>query len=202
MTLSLTERIAERRGKNDSLFIVKLLVSVLAVLCIVMTVWGYVVIDGSSMENTLHDGDFVFINKLAEPQRGDIVVVDMGRSDSDYVIKRVIALEGDALYAENGVLYLCPAGAEGFTIVDEDYLFEEWLDISDVKPNTFGSEQDPLVIEKGCFFYMGDNRNDSYDCRAYGQQPIDHVLGVVTNWSMAIKDGLTSFLQIFTTCNR
>ena len=65
------------------------------------------------------------------------------------------------------------------------------------KPDTFASESAPLQIPDGEIFYMGDNRNESYDCRAYGPQPEEHVWGVVTGWSMEMKGFFTSVFNIF-----
>ncbi|OPL10235.1 MAG: hypothetical protein AVO34_11555 [Firmicutes bacterium ML8_F2] len=73
-----------------------------------------VVVDGESMHPTLEHGERLVVNKLAgsDPKRGDIVVF---KHHANYV-KRVIALEGDAVRIENGVLRV-----SGLP-VEEDYL--------------------------------------------------------------------------------
>lgn len=148
------------------------------------------------MMDTLHDGDYLFIDKLAEPDYGDIVVVHTGRENADYVIKRVIALGGDEIYADDGVLYRKSKGEEDFSVVKEPYLYEEWLYASPDKPNTFGSASDPVRLAEDEIFYMGDNRNESYDCRAYGARKISEVSGVVTGWSLSLKGFFTGLFNI------
>ena len=197
------EFIEERRDPNGdltaSIRFLLIILGILALLVALFTfVWGGVRVEGNSMMNTLYDGDYVFVNKLSSPQRGDIVVVHTARANAEFVIKRVIALEGDAIYAEEGVLYRRNAGERDFTIVQEDYLPEPWQNAGANMPNSFGSREDPLVLEDGMFFYMGDNRNDSYDCRAYGAQPIEHVWGTVTDWSLAGKRFFTACFHFLT----
>lgn len=154
-------------------------------------------VDGDSMMDTLHDGDYLFMNQCAEPDYGDIVVVHTGRLNADYVIKRVIALEGDEIYAKDGVLYRKCKGEAGFSVVEEPYLYEEWLNVSLDKPNTFGSASSPIVIGEGEIFYMGDNRNVSVDCRAYGAQDLSEVSGVITGWSLKTKGFFTGLFRLF-----
>ncbi len=88
-------------------------------------VLAHFVVDGHSMDTTLHDGDRVFVNKLSyrlhDPNRGDVVVLHEinGASERD-LIKRVIALEGETIEVRNCVVlidgvellepYLDPAG--------------------------------------------------------------------------------------------
>ena len=174
-----------------------IILSILAAVVVLFTfVYGGVRVEGSSMLNTLRDGDYLFVNRLASPERGDIIVVRRdGDGGAEFVIKRTIALEGDAIYAVDGVLFRRDAGEETFAAVKEDYLPEPWVDRGANMPATFASEEQPLVIGEGEIFYMGDNRNDSYDCRAYGAQPADHVWGTVTDWSLAAKPFFTKCFQ-------
>lgn len=145
---------------------------------------------GTSMENTLYGapgsnpsnvgGDFVYIFK-AKPARGDIVVI---KSDNKTIIKRVIALGGDRVKLTDGKLFL--NGVE----VDEPYVSPE--------NNTPDLNNMPeIVVEKGKFFFLGDNRDISNDSRKYGCLPLDTVLGVVAEWSLNFKDSVTAFSTFF-----
>lgn len=200
------ELIAQRRDPDEEFHsLVRFIMVILAVFAFFLTIFTFlyngVRVDGTSMMNTLSHGDYLFMNLIAEPQRGDIVVVHTDRKSAEYVIKRVIALGGDEIYAENGILYRKCAGESVFSAVEEDYLPEPWEYIDENRPNSFGSAQDPIVIGEGEIFYMGDNRNVSVDCRnlSYGPQPISHVTGVITDWSLACKDFLTALFNIFGT---
>ena len=88
-----------------------LVLAALAVLCIA----GYrlvsryvataVVVQGRSMQPTLHDGDRFILNRLSYlrrlPQRGDLVVVkDPGHQD--YAVKRIVAMPSETLYFKRG----------------------------------------------------------------------------------------------------
>lgn len=202
MRVDFRQMIDERKRPKNELysaarFFAVVLLVVFAVIILFTVILGGVRVDGVSMEPTLHDGDYLFVNKLADAKRGDIVVVYTGRENAEFVIKRVIALGGDQIYAADGVLYRKYAGETEFSVVDEPYLQGDWLYAGDEKPDTFASESAPLQIPDGEIFYMGDNRNESYDCRAYGPQPEEHVWGVVTGWSMEMKGFFTSVFNIF-----
>jgi signal peptidase I len=61
------------------------------------------VVEGKSMETTLHDRERVIVNKaiyyMSKPKGGEIIVLKAG--DDVYWIKRVIAVAGDTVEAKN-----------------------------------------------------------------------------------------------------
>ena len=75
-------------------------------------------IDSGSMESTLYENDFLFINKAVygaqvpftrwctpkfrDPRRGELIVLRGIELDSLTIVKRVIGLAGDTLIAEDG----------------------------------------------------------------------------------------------------
>src|SRR3974390_2122599 len=67
-------------------------------------------VEGTSMMPTLEDQERVFINKFVyrlEPiQRGDVVVFRYPRDTSKSYIKRVIALPGDRVRIDDGLVYV------------------------------------------------------------------------------------------------
>ena len=145
---------------------------------------------GTSMEPTLCDGDYLFIDTTASIERGDIVVVEAnlhgGTAVYQWIIKRVIGLPGDSLYADHGVLYRKEAGEEDYSVVEEPYLGEVWQE--SIRPITVG---------EGEVYLLGDHRSVSEDSRSIGPQPIDRVVGVVTDWSLAAKDFLSGVFGFF-----
>ncbi len=148
-------------------------------------------VEQGSMEPTLHDGDYVFVDRTRDPQRGDIIVIYSERgSDSKYVIKRLIGLPGDVVYAENGVLYRIDAGTEGSYVVQEPYLTEDWK-----------QTLDPVTVPEGEVFVLGDHRSVSNDSRpapgSLGTLPLDGLLGVVTDFSLQHKTFFTRLFGIF-----
>ena len=67
-------------------------------------------VEGTSMMPTLEDQERVFINKFVyrlEPiERGDVVVFRYPRDPSKSYIKRVIAVAGDRVKIEDGLVYV------------------------------------------------------------------------------------------------
>ena len=82
-------------------------------------------------------------------------------------IKRVIALPGEHVEIKDGKVYI--NGEE----LDEPYLQDGIVtDIIGVGFNDF-------VVPENCIFAMGDNRNHSTDCRAFGCIPLEEIESTV-----------------------
>ena len=120
-------------------------------------------VDGFSMMPTLHDGEFVLVNKLAyqtgSPTRGDIIVFRSVSTPDLDLIKRVIGLPGDKILIRGGRV-----------IVNGQTLNEPYIAAA---PNYDGEWQVP----SGYLFVLGDNRNDSSDSHVWGYLPIQNVIG-------------------------
>lgn len=130
---------------------------------------------GESMMPTLHDKDKVFVSKLSDIDRMDIVIFHSDQKE-DYV-KRVIGLPGDTIKYENDKLYVnnkkveekflasYPAyqnPEENFT---EDFDLEELTGSNKVPPNKL--------------FVLGDNRISSLDSRYFQFIDQEEVIGEV-----------------------
>jgi signal peptidase I len=130
---------------------------------IINTVSARVRVDGFSMLPTLHDGEFVLVNKLAyqwgTPTRGDIIVFRSITTNDLDLIKRIMGLPGDKINIHNGQV-----------IVNGQTLAEPYIN---AVPNYSGEWQVP----EGYLFVLGDNRNDSSDSHAWGFLPEKNVIG-------------------------
>lgn len=160
------------RGVVDWIVVVG--VALLVAFLVRTFVLAHFVVDGHSMDTTLHDGDRVFVNKLSyrlhDPRRGDVVVLheDVPTApdrDRD-LIKRVIALPGETIAMRNCVV-----------TIDGVVLEEPYLDPVVVTPGNCGNEIAPTLIPAGEVFVMGDNRPGSQDSRAFGPVDFDDVVG-------------------------
>jgi len=133
-------------------------------------------------------GEFIYVDKYAKPDYGDIVVVyretDGGQKGN--IIKRVVAFGGDTIELVEGVLKV------NGKVVDESYLDADYN--SALEPvNTFGEH----TVEEGYMFLLGDNRNVSSDSRQNGDYPAENLVGVVPKWSMDLKSFTTKFYTFF-----
>lgn len=143
-----------------------------------------IVVDGSSMEPTLHDRDRMIVTKIGEPQRFDIVVFH-APDGSDY-IKRVIGLPGDSIEYRDDILYI---NGDSY---DESYLNEFKQRVMDGPlTNSFTLQETPVkdnVVPEGHIFVLGDNRRDSTDSRHIGAIPLEKVIGTTKIIYFPIKD--------------
>lgn len=127
-------------------------------------------VEGSSMEPSLHDGEFVIVNRLAyrwsPPMRGDIIVFRFPLDPSRRFIKRVIGLPGDMVQAKDGVVYV------NGHMLDEPYI---------AAPPRYDGEWRVGANE---LFVLGDNRNNSDDSENWGPLPSQDVIGkaVLVYW--------------------
>lgn len=114
-------------------------------------------VSGSSMYDTLEDGDNLWINKLSyhfeDPKRFDIVVFPY-QDSSVYYIKRIIGLPGERVrIEEDGTIYINNEPLE------ENYGYET------ISSNMIGRAKNNIILGEDEYFVMGDNRNDSKDSR-------------------------------------
>lgn len=138
------------------------------ILLIFLLLFRVVVVSGSSMNNTLVDGDYILLlNNVfySEPKYGDIVVASKEAFENgEPIIKRVIATEGQTVKID---------GQEGKVYVDDVLLNEPYI----ATPTT--NQNFSVTVDEGCVFVMGDNRLHSKDSRSseIGQIDCREILG-------------------------
>lgn len=112
---------------------------------------------GSSMENTLHNGDNLLVDKLSyrftDPERYDIVVFPYRHEKNTYYIKRIIGMPGETIHIDN----------EGQIYIDGEVLEEFYGNEVILDP---GVAAGGITLGEEEYFVMGDNRNNSTDSRS------------------------------------
>lgn len=143
---------------------ISFIVIILAIILIRLFIVTPVRVDGPSMNDTLHDGDILLLDKYDNKyERFEIVVFNY---NGERLIKRIIGLPGEVVSYKNNRLYINGNEIEdnyglGYT---EDFELKN-LNLTKIPDNEY------LV--------MGDNRNDSLDSRYFGTISKDKILGSV-----------------------
>ena len=143
------------------------------------------VVYGMSMSPTLENGDQLIIEKISPKvggiKRGDIVTIyihGMLDEGKDYLIKRVIAIEGDTIKVEDGKVYVNGEMIEE-DYIRGDYTYEERL-------------RSEVRVGRNQVFVMGDNRlkGGSNDSRSLGLFDVKTIRGkAIFRWFPFSKFG-------------
>ena len=138
-----------------------------------------------SMYPTLIQDERLWLNRWGRtthtlPKRGEIITfeepakitytsleIDQNNPVAQY-IKRVVALPGEHVEIKEGKVYI------NGEILDEPYL-QPGI-VTDVKK---GENFDNFVVPENHIFAIGDNRNHSTDCRAFGCIPLQSIESTV-----------------------
>lgn len=126
-------------------------------------------VEGSSMADTLHNGEIMFVTKFdylaGDPDRFDVVICHYPNRTEDFV-KRVVGLPGDTVSVSGGLLTV------NDVTYDEPYLTH--------RPDY---TLKPYTVPEGMYFVLGDNRSNSNDSHIIGPikraQIIGHVRSVM-----------------------
>ena len=136
--------------------IVYLLVVFVLIFLFIHYVGQRTVVSGSSMENTLSDGDNLIIDKISyrfrDPERFEVVVFPYKLDEKTFFIKRVIGLPGETVYID----------AKGTIYINGEKLEESYGREVIANPGLASSE---ITLAEDEYFVLGDNRNNSEDSR-------------------------------------
>lgn len=148
-----------KRGKavrESASFILYLIVIVVLTFLMIRYVGQRTRVDGSSMENTLTNGDNLIVDKISyrfhEPERFDIIVFPYQYKEDTYFIKRIIGMPGETVQITD----------KGEILINGEELVESYGREVIKDP---GLASDPITLGEDEYFVMGDNRNYSKDSR-------------------------------------
>lgn len=196
------------RTKNILEWIECIVIAVILALLIRYFIGTPTVVQKESMYPTLKQGERLVLNRLTRtfnqtPKRGDIITfeaptiisvnpetADLDNPVATYsneptnifskftyhvlewgktsYIKRVIGLPGEHVKIENGKVYINDQELD-----ESSYLAE------DVVTESNGGAFTDFIVPDGYIFAMGDNRENSVDCRSFGCIPIEKLEGTV-----------------------
>ena len=163
-------------------------------------------VEGSSMEPTLKDGQYLLVNKLVyfnlspgdlrrllpfnrfdrpetlfafhAPRRGEIIIFHFPRDQTRDFVKRVIGVAGDEVEIRRGTVFVNGRSLE------EPYI---------THPSEASMSR--LIVPPEKFFVLGDNRRFSNDSRDWGPVPTGNVVGRawVSYWPLNQFNTLLTF---------
>ena len=150
-------------------FILPLLLTWAVLFVLFYLVFGVDIVDGNSMNPTLHDRDLLFYRRVfIDPQPGDIVIIsvpDQGKR----IVKRIVAADGQTVTVD---LY-------GHVLLDGSPLTEDYAQFGQTVRDYDVSF--PLQVPDNQIFVLGDNRTISLDSRytELGTVERDQIIGQV-----------------------
>lgn len=163
------EKKTEAKGFRGVFFNWILPISVALLLAIVIRffVGGATTVSGTSMEPTLHNGDFLLVSKIPtyfkNYKRGDVLIIDSPDLNEFYV-KRLIGLPGETVEIQDGKVFIDGKWMKEF------YTDQETVSYANAKW-TLGNNE---------YFVLGDNRGTgaSNDSRLFGPVLAEHIKAV------------------------
>lgn len=174
------------------------------------------VVPTGSMQPTIEIGDRIVVDKAAydirlpfthlslvhraDPQRGDIVVLDSSAA-GERLVKRVIGVPGDQIALVQNHLYVNGKAADYrpirvtgirddredpaiYAIEDADGIHHavRWSLATQGHTRDFG----PVTVPADHYLLLGDNRDNSADSRYFGYFPRNEITGRATRVAMSL----------------
>lgn len=142
--------------------IIKGLFPYIAIIIFIIIIRMYIItpvrVDGTSMHQTLADGDILLLYKMAQYDRYDIVVLDE-EYDDEIIIKRIIGLPGETVEIKDNKIYIDEVE------INDDYAYGET------------SDYEKITLDDDEYFILGDNRLISKDSRYFGPVKKSDLMG-------------------------
>ncbi|MFH1968332.1 MAG: signal peptidase I [bacterium] len=127
------------------------------------------IVKGESMSPNFESGDYLIVDEISyrfsDPKRGDVIVFNYPKDTTQRFIKRIIGLPGETVNITNGEVRV--ANGEEDIALEESYLPENL--------KTYGLVN--VLLNTDEYFVLGDNREYSFDSRAWGVVSRKNIIG-------------------------
>ena len=130
-----------------------------AIFLVLQFVGQRTVVNGQSMESTLHNKENLLLDKISyrfsEPERFDIIVFPGVEEDgeSPYYSKRISGMPGETVQIKDGAVYINGEKLDSDIYAKDGYTEEA------------GIAAEPVTVGPDEYFCLGDNRQNSRDSR-------------------------------------
>lgn len=166
--------------KQGLQFIKDLMATALLAILFVCFILSHHRVPTGSMISTINEDDHVLVTRLPyyyrNPQYGEIVTFK--RPSGEDWVKRVIGLPGDVIDIIDGKVY------RNGEQLDESAYVPEWVsstpaEFAYFEERCIPAQQFPYTVAEDAYFLMGDNREESGDCRYLGAIKQEDIYGKV-----------------------
>lgn len=162
-----TEETKPSKLKETIDFFLPIVIAIIIALLLKTFVFANAVVPTGSMLDTIQEGDRVIASRLSykfdDPERYDIIIFKNPDNESQYYVKRLIGLPGETVNIVDGVVYVTQTNGKTIKL-DDSFVTEERKD------HYNGTFQVPAES----YFFMGDNRDNSYDSRFWNKTNYVH----------------------------
>jgi len=153
-----------KRKKKGPYFLICLL------LCVTFTYllhrYHFHQVTGTSMEDTLVNGNIVIVDKFSSLTRYSIIAIQ--RSSTDEIVKRIIGIPGDSIKVHGNELTL-HLGSKPHSPTE----------IFRLSPEAVAQMKHLTYLPENTYFVLGDNPDISEDSRTFGLVSHSRILGKV-----------------------
>lgn len=205
------------------------LITIVMALFLMTFVAQAVQVPTGSMQNNIHIGDHLFVNKFVfgqpsswiswllpqrEIRRGDVIVFKYPLDPKTNYVKRVVGLPGDKVWIRGTRVFVndqeLPEDRVTVRLRGLNYSAHPELKVVPAQLNAsyrvYYNDRDhedeeenfytpygvkePITVPEGCYFALGDNRDNSQDSRFWGFVPRNNIVGraLYVYWAFNPRD--------------
>lgn len=167
----------EKNKSRSAVLIIAIVLAILPILFIIGRLFFFIpyYIEDSAMEPTYADNSYLITSLIpyysSEPSRGDVIVFEYTKSEGGdmhaFFVTRIIGLPGESIYVHD----------DGHVYINGSLLEEPYLDNRPV--SAVAAVDDEVTLYDDRYFFLGDNREASFDSRKYGSVHKANIKGKV-----------------------